>query len=186
MAFPKVEQDVVVEKLTELFRAVGYDGATLARIAEATGLQKASLYHRFPGGKHEMAQVVLDLTETWVTDNLTAALSGGGSPAERLDQALLIIDALYAGGQKNCVLRALSAGSETTRLQPQISRIFAGWITGFERLGLELGLSEERAAKLARETLVQVQGSLVVGMAMEQPGLFQEALAKIRAAYRTL
>jgi len=53
-----IEDDDLICKLTDVFRNVGYDGASLAVLADATGLKKASLYHRFPGGKEQMAEEV--------------------------------------------------------------------------------------------------------------------------------
>lgn len=41
-----VSDEDLLHRLTELFRAVGFDAASLTRIAEISGLQKSSLYHR--------------------------------------------------------------------------------------------------------------------------------------------
>ena len=57
---PKVSEEEVVQKLFQVFRLKGFDGASLSDLAEATGLKKASLYHRYPGGKQEMAAAVMD------------------------------------------------------------------------------------------------------------------------------
>ncbi len=55
----KVNENQLLDRLTGVFRLHGYEGASLSRIAKATGLQRASLYFRFPGGKEEMAEAVL-------------------------------------------------------------------------------------------------------------------------------
>jgi len=52
----KITDAQLTDALTDVFRTYGYEGATLSRISEATGLQRASLYHRFPGGKEAMAR----------------------------------------------------------------------------------------------------------------------------------
>ena len=49
----------MIPVVAEVFRAHGYEGATLSVITEATGLGKGSLYHFFPGGKEELAAAVL-------------------------------------------------------------------------------------------------------------------------------
>ena len=54
-----VERRDVLRALGEVFRAHGYEGASLTLITEATGLGKGSLYHLFPGGKEQMAAEVL-------------------------------------------------------------------------------------------------------------------------------
>lgn len=183
MAFPKVEQDVVVEKLMELFRTVGYDGASLSQIAQATGLQKASLYHRFPAGKQAMAEAVLNYVDEWSRTNVSSVLTSTARPAERLDKALANLNELYAGGRKSCILRALSLGSEASRFQPHISRLFTDWIAGFDQLGLDLGLSPALARQLAHQVPIRLQGALVVAIALNQPDLFTESLEAIRASY---
>ena len=59
MANLKYSQNDVIQSLLEVFRKVGYDGASLQQLANATGLKKSSLYHRFPEGKKQMAEEVL-------------------------------------------------------------------------------------------------------------------------------
>lgn len=183
MALPKVEQDVVLGELMNLFRTVGYDGASLAQIAQATGLQKASLYHRFPDGKRAMAKAVLDQVDEWNQTHLTHVLQSTSPPAERLTRALANISTLYQGGQVGCVLRALSLGSDASHFQEQIGGLFADWIAGFERLALDLGHSPVQARQLAQNTLVQVQGSLILARTLNQPALFEQALERIKEEF---
>ncbi len=60
--------------VSEVFRRVGYDGASLEELAKATGLKKSSLYHRFPEGKRQMATEVLRFAGQWVKENITDVL----------------------------------------------------------------------------------------------------------------
>ena len=60
MGTTKITENQLLERLTRVFQDHGYQGASLSLIAEATGLGRASLYHRFPGGKTDMAVAVLD------------------------------------------------------------------------------------------------------------------------------
>lgn len=62
----------ILASLAEVFRAHGYEGATLARISDATGLGKGSLYNFFPGGKEQMADEVLAAIDRWFADNIYA------------------------------------------------------------------------------------------------------------------
>lgn len=79
-------KDTYIPCLLQLFRQYGYDGATLARISEATGLGKASLYHHFPGGKDEMVQAVMDYLERWLAENVLPSLQGEGTALEKLQR----------------------------------------------------------------------------------------------------
>ena len=69
-----VERREVLRALGEVFRAHGYEGASLTLITEATGLGKGSLYHLFPGGKEQMAAEVLADIDAWFELNIYAPL----------------------------------------------------------------------------------------------------------------
>lgn len=186
MASVKVTDDVVMERLLTVFRTVGYDGASMAQLAEATGLQKASLYHRFPNGKQAMAKAVLDyIDESSQTEIVAVLLNSALLPAERLKTALAAINGLYDGGQLSCVLRALSLGSAAEVFRSQIADIFTGWIAGFTRLALDLGKSEIQANQLAQSVVVRVQGVLILAQTLQQPALFGQTLAHIEADFLT-
>ena len=76
MPAPLIAKDEVLSRLFGVFRTYGYEGATLARISESTGLGRASLYHYFPGGKDEMAREVLGVAQGWLAQNVVAPLEG--------------------------------------------------------------------------------------------------------------
>ncbi|MFD2271320.1 TetR/AcrR family transcriptional regulator [Undibacterium arcticum] len=50
----------MVDSIISVFRSEGYEGASLAKLSEATGLGRSSLYHHFPMGKEDMANAALD------------------------------------------------------------------------------------------------------------------------------
>ena len=86
MPRPKaVDDPALIARLTGVFRADGYDGASLTALAGAAGLKKASLYHRFPGGKAQMAQEALADAFDWFAAHVIAPLDRPGAPADRLD-----------------------------------------------------------------------------------------------------
>ena len=68
-------KETYIPSLMRLFRQYGYDGATLSKISQATGLGKASLYHHFPGGKDEMVETMLDYLESWLEQNILQTLN---------------------------------------------------------------------------------------------------------------
>ncbi|MBC8152842.1 MAG: TetR/AcrR family transcriptional regulator [Bacteroidetes bacterium] len=184
MASVKVTDDVVIEQLLSVFRTVGYDGASMAQLAEATGLQKASLYHRFPNGKQAMAGAVLDyIDQSSQIDVVAVLLNTTLPPAQRLKTVLAAINDLYDGGQLSCVLRALSLGSAAEMFRSQIAGIFTGWINGFTRLALDLGRSEPEASQLAQNVVVGVQGALILAQTLQQPAVFGQTLARIDADF---
>ena len=182
---PKVTDDQLLPGLMSVLQAKGYAGASLNELAAAAGLQKASLYHRFPGGKQAITEAVLDYVKQWLEVSLVAVLTNKAlQPKDRLEKALENIDALYGQGQKTCILRALSMDSGLEVFGKHIAQHMNTWIRAFADLGLDLEWSEEKALAVARQTLVLVQGSLIVAKGLSDLSPFHQALSDIRNLYR--
>ena len=117
MPAPLLPKSELLARLSDTFRRLGYDGASITDIASATGLGKSSLYHYFPGGKEQMAADVLTDLAQALEANLFAPLSGAGRPDEKLKQMIETIDAFYDGGRKACLLERLAASAGRNNLQ---------------------------------------------------------------------
>ena len=116
----KVLDEEILAGLTKVFRSKGYEGASLKELAEATGLKKASLYHRFPNGKQEMAQAVINHLDIWVEQYVfKVLLDETQAPEERLRNGLTQINKLYNGGASVCIFRALSMEVTSKDISPQ-------------------------------------------------------------------
>src|SRR5690606_24002241 len=91
----------VINGLTEVFCSKGYEGASLQDLAAASGLKKASLYHRFPDGKKEMADAVFLHLHDFIQQNVFDVLQDDNlKPEVRLQIALDNIAVLYDGGKR--------------------------------------------------------------------------------------
>lgn len=180
----KVLDTDIMTGLTQVFRTKGYEGASLKDLSEATGLKKASLYHRFPNGKQEMADAVLQHIGTWVEEHVfQALLDPDRSPELRLRQGLAEIRTLYKGGQVACIFRALSMEAGLHLFEEQVKNGMKEWIDTLTQVGLALGLSQEKAEKSALQTLIQIQGSLIVTKGLGDIGVFEDTLAAIEQHY---
>lgn len=180
----KVEHKELMEGLLLVLRAKGYDGASLSDLAMATGLKKASLYHRFPGGKQEMTEAVLEYVAEWVDQNIFQVLTDDTKIAsDRLRDALQHIDALYNRGKSICIFRALSTHSGLELFGEQIRTGMERYIVAFTRLGSDLGMEAKQAEQAAVQTLIDIQGSLIVSKGLQQTGLFDETLKQIASRY---
>lgn len=180
----KVEHKELMEGLLLVLRAKGYDGASLSDLATATGLKKASLYHRFPGGKQEMTEAVLAYVAEWVEINILQVLTDDRQAApERLQAALQHIDALYHRGKSICIFRALSTHTGLELFGQQIRSGMEKYITAFTRLGEDVGMDTEQARRAAVQTLIDIQGALIVSKGLQQQTLFGETLKQIENRY---
>jgi TetR/AcrR family transcriptional regulator len=67
----------------QIFAEYGYHGARLRQIAAAVGIQKASLFHHFPG-KEELYRAILEESAADIGEALGRAVGVGGPFDERL------------------------------------------------------------------------------------------------------
>jgi AcrR family transcriptional regulator len=181
----KVTDQNLLEGLMSVIRSKGYDGSSLNDLANSTGLKKASLYHRFPKGKKEITSAVLMYVEQWVELNIVGELTDRTQkPNERLKSVIESIDDLYEGGEKICILRALTMENNMELFGKQLKNIMTSWIAGFTNLGISFGLSEKESKNKAEQTLILVQGSLIVSKAMSTLEPFQKTLVLINEIYK--
>lgn len=170
-----VEEDALLAHLARVFSEVGYEGASLTLLAQATGLQKASLYHRFPGGKHQMAQEVLATTAAWLDQHILTPLATAGPPAERLAQVTASLDGFYHGGARACLLNMLSSPRmEEGPFGPAIRAAFQALIAGFTGLSHDAGAPDAPAR--AERAVMLLQGALVLSRGLGSTAPFRSFL----------
>ncbi|MBO9727246.1 MAG: TetR/AcrR family transcriptional regulator [Chitinophaga sp.] len=180
----KIDDAKLIEGLMSVLQSKGFEGASLNDLAKATGLQKASLYHRFPGGKNEIAVMVLEFVYTWIKDNIYLVLTEKGvAPATKLQRAIQHTKELYQNGEKSCILNALSLDSGLVAVGDQISKIMLLWMEAFTALGVEQGFTAAQAKAKARQSLVLVQGSLVLSKGLSDPSHFQKAMVDVKMLF---
>jgi AcrR family transcriptional regulator len=82
-----ISRDQILESAAQVFCQKGYNGASMADIAEAVGLQKATLYHHF-GSKQEILAELLDRAMAIVSGNMAQVLQMDSPPDEKLKTAM--------------------------------------------------------------------------------------------------
>jgi AcrR family transcriptional regulator len=170
----------MLERLMDLFRDKGFDGASLADISASTGLGKSSLYHYFPNGKEEMALEVLAHLEAQLEQALFEPMRSAGAPGKKLDRMLKAIDHFYEGGKKACLLERLGASVDARRFRPPLGRAFNRWIGAVEALGVEAGLPRGVARVRAEDLVARIEGALVVCAGTGRTGAFARAIRELR------
>lgn len=180
----KVLDIEILTGLTKVFRSKGYEGASLKDLAEATGLKKASLYHRFPKGKQEMADAVISHIDEWVITNVfNPLLDIEKTPEVRLKNGLDGIRKLYDGGNEVCIFRALSMQAGLELFEDQVKNGMKAWISTFKEIGIALELNPLLAEKMALQVLIEIQGSLIVSRGMGTIDIFENTLQSIENTY---
>ena len=181
----KVEDEKLILNLMSVLRKKGYEGSSLNQLAEAAGLNKATLYHRFPGGKKAITHAVLDFADEWVKENIYGLLASEDmDPYDRLKSVIKVInDDLYDHGHEMCLLRALSMDAGEGVFVNKIKNSMQMWLDAFTVLGEHFGFTTKEAELKAVEVLVHIQGGLVVSESLGSVAPFQTVMKAIEDLY---
>ena len=173
-----VASDDLLARLSLAFRDVGYEAASMAILSERTGLKRASLYHRFPGGKEQMAQEVLTGGHAWLSEAVVAPLRSNAPPTERIDTMVDALDAFYEGGARACLLNMLAAPpGPGSPFADAIRGSFEDWITALAHCARDAGVTDPEAR--ATRAVAVVQGALVLSRGLGRTDPFRATLADL-------
>lgn len=180
----KVENKDLMLGLMSVLRDKGYEGASLNDLAKASGLQKASLYYRFPEGKKGIAKAVLQFVNEWFQQNVAGVIDDEDkTPQQQLKKVLDNINEIYQNGNKACILRAVSMDMGLELFSEELSENMYNWISAFTALGLSFGFKKDKAEDLATQVLINIQGSLVVSKGLHSNSYFVKTLKHIEQLY---
>lgn len=180
MAFAKVSDEDLICALTDVFRAQGYEGASLSRISEATGLEKASLYHRFPRGKEEMVATVVNHVNQWFQDHVFTPLERPGNPAQKVRLVAEHLRELYGNGSKSCVLDTLSLPGCSPGLRKAVHGSLKAWLQAFTGIAREAGASDTEARQRAEQAIIEIEGSLVLARVLGDRKPFHKTIDRLQ------
>ncbi len=181
MARPStIDEDTLIARLARVFSDTGFEGATLSQLSAATGLQRASLYHRFPGGKTQMAEEVLQAAADWMGEHVIGPLRSDLPPADRIAAITGPLETFYDGGRKACLLNMLSSPRiETGPFSAQIAAMLAELIAALTETARAAGADPATARLRAERAVMLLQGSLVLARGTGSTEPFRRFLATL-------
>jgi AcrR family transcriptional regulator len=172
------EKSDVVPLIAEVFREFGYEGASLGRITERTGLGKGSLYHFFPGGKEEMAREILAHVDHWFGENVFRPLERNEPRAAIRGMWAATADYFHSG-RRICLVGAFALDETREPFAAEIRLYFSRWIKALRGAMARGGVDAREARLLAEATVGGIQGALVLARAMNDPKIFTRQLARM-------
>jgi len=181
MRAPTVTRDEVIERLAGVFRSSGFERATLTELSRASGLQRSSLYHLFPGGKAQMAQEVIDRSNEVFAAYVLSTLEGEDPPRLRFERMIASINRYYDRGREACLLGIFALELPSDTFGESIKAGFNLWIDLLTKLFRDEGHARREAALRAREVVAAIQGSLVVSRGTDSTRMFEELMARLSA-----
>ena len=174
-----IPRDEAVSRILAVFRRYGYDGASLARLSEATGLGKSSLYHHFPKGKVDMAQAALDSVRAWLADHVFSTLQGDNPPETRLRRFTAKYVEFYSHGENPCLTDLFTMGEAGEIFQEGFSKALRKLILTLAGVLQETGIPKTEAIRRAEDAIIAIQGSLVVSRALGDTAPFLRTMKEL-------
>lgn len=173
-----ITREEAIARIAEVFRAQGFEGASLSAITEASGLGKGSLYNHFPGGKDEMAAEVLSHVDRWFETEVFALLRESGDPRTAVIAMVDATDAYFRSGRRICLVGAFALDATRDRFAAAVQAYFAQWILALEQALSRGGVSNARI--LAETAVAGIQGALVLSRALDDTAVFSRQLVQLQ------
>lgn len=176
-----MSKEQAIAQFTPVFGQHGYDGATLTRLSQASGLGKASLYHHFRGGKEDMAAAVLEQFNRTFTAMVLTPLTANqqDSPRDRLTAMTANLHQFYNNGHIPCLLEALSLGEANDMFRASLQNTMNTWIAAISHVLVEANLPTAVAQQRGTEAAIAVEGALVVSRVLGNTSAFEHALNQL-------
>lgn len=176
MPRPVASREEIVDRLAEVFRRHGYEGASLTLLSNATGLGRSSLYHYFPNGKEDMASAVLDSAERWMGEEIIPLLTGDASPQDKVRGLAAALDRFYLGGKRSCLLELFAIGDARHIFGPRVSQRLANLRDSLAGIAQQAGHAPAEATRRAEDAMIAIHGSLVVSRGLGDTAPFRRVL----------
>jgi TetR/AcrR family transcriptional repressor of lmrAB and yxaGH operons len=169
-------KDEIIDRLFVVFRDRGFEGASLADLSRATGLGKSSLYHHFPEGKTQMAEVVLARAAALIDTAILDVAQRPGPLRSRIRKIVGELEQLYLGGRTLCVLGHLAAADVGSAARRSLQQAMEHWIRAIDGLARESGMPPARTRAFAEDWVARLQGALILQAAIGGTGAFERTL----------
>jgi TetR/AcrR family transcriptional repressor of lmrAB and yxaGH operons len=169
----------VLGSLISVFRNHGFEGASLSRFTESSGLVKPSLYHRFPRGKEEMALAALTEVDRIFATYVLAPIDCEGDPSQRMKLVREQLDKFYESGTQACLLETLSGAGTPPSVRAHVKKTLDFWITKFTQLSTEAGIPPKEARVRAEGAVAAIEGALVISRAQKNNREFKRSLESL-------
>jgi len=174
-----MSKEEITSCLVEVFRRYGYEGTTLARLSQATGLNKASLYYHFPKGKEEMAEAALDQIDRWLETEILVLLSQPETPVRRLRLMSKSVEQFFKQGKTSCLWAVFALGDGDDLFHARIHRALTLWIEALAKVIAEGGVGADHAREKAEDAILQIQGALMLARSLKDAKPFHRVLRRL-------
>jgi TetR/AcrR family transcriptional regulator, transcriptional repressor for nem operon len=177
-----MNQQRLIEVASQLFIERGYHNTSMNDIAQACDIKKPSLYHHVTSREALLMHVVDAYQKAFNENVLSKARDKALTQTARLQSVCDALTEFFQVRQWTCLMAKLV--SELSNSVPpfteQAQAFFGQWIQTLEPL-LATNKSIEQARQLAQESVMQMQGALLLKQVAAGEQTFMRTIDKLRA-----
>lgn len=162
----------ILDATTELFQLKGFS-VGLKEITQRANAPFGSLYHHFPGGKEELAELVVRASREYYRDVAVESVDPSLDLPTNLRRffaaaAAHLSESEYSGGCPIATV-ALEVANTNERLRHACRDVFNGWVSDLEPMFTSAGLDATTSTSLAMHTLNALQGAFILAKLRQDP-----------------
>ncbi|RZS30321.1 TetR family transcriptional regulator [Herbihabitans rhizosphaerae] len=165
-----------------LLRERGAAAVTVDAVLAHSGAPRGSVYHHFPGGRHELITSAVRLAGDHVAALLDEAVREG-DPVRVLRGFVrfwkrTLVETDYLSGCPVVAL-AVDGGQAPPETVELVRDIFTRWQTSLTALLTGAGAPPRRARRLATLVVASVEGAIILSRAQRDAGPLDDVLAEL-------
>ncbi|MEM1434969.1 MAG: TetR/AcrR family transcriptional regulator [Pseudomonadota bacterium] len=172
--------------LRGVFLHNGYAGTSIANLAAATELGKASLYHHFPGGKAAMARALIRDAVTDLQQNAFAGAQDDDDPKARIGVVIDEFERYVEHGRAPCLLALFALENAEVLDRPQLARQFESWLEDVAQAFEALGEPPKAARRRADRLFADLYGFICLAALRSDPKVFTRGIKQLRRELKRL
>lgn len=181
MRKPLKSKAQIIHDLGKVFRAYGFDGATISRLTDGTGLERASLYHHFPKGKKDMAEaVLLDALDT-LKQTVISELETHLPASTKIEKMLAALNKFYCNGNDICFITIFSTAQTNSQISKAMRDATQYWLKNLTKVLSENKVVNAKAS--AQHGLASIQGALILASTTQDTKIFKNTLKQLKAMW---
>lgn len=157
-------QQRLVDAALSLYAERGYAGTCLDAILKRAASSKGAFYHHF-GSKEELTARALSRHWDVMLGALEQAWQQSGSPEEKVDALLSLLEPECTEGQVACPIGLLGFESRSLPepIQQALQEGLGRWSEQVAHLLMDLGIENAQARSLAEQLFLIYEGGVLVG-----------------------
>lgn len=184
MPAKKTDKETIISKAYLEFLTKGYNNTSMSDIANACGIFKSGLYHHFKNKEDVMKEVLLCCAKKR-RETILADLTDKDIPAQtRFENYIKTTQESFLASPSGCIFGniTLEMSNHNENLRQIIQDSFEEWVQALSALYQEK-YDAKQAEDLARKTVSEIQGAIIIARAYKNPSHMKETLKGIQSYF---